>query len=170
MFPFLPEKIYVANCSSKDTTSKLNLRHQNSDQSTVNNYAWSIKNYLMPHLKSPFVSYEVILVLRQSMSDASVSIGLNEGGMMYPSYGKHFTGQFFKTLTVVFTTDMPLSKSDKARLESSFHEILARFFIQRPTELSNWEFNGQYNKGRRFREEDIVAMMINFPNIIIQFA
>ena len=170
MFPFLPEKTYVASCSSKDTTSKLNLRHRNSDQRTVNNYAWSIKNYLIPHLKSPLVSYEVTLVLRQSTADSSVSIGLNEAGVMYPSYGKHFTGQFFKSLSVVFTSATPLSKTEKTNLQNNFHELLARFFIQRPTSLSNWEFNAEYNKDRRFREEDIVASMINFPNIVIQFA
>jgi hypothetical protein len=63
-----------------------------------------------------------------------------------------------------------LSKSEKTNLQNSFHELLARFFIQRPTSLSNWEFNAEYNKDRRFREEDIVASMINFPNIVIQFA
>jgi hypothetical protein len=141
---------------------------KDKEQKIVNDTVASLGAFLHPFLKTFIKDFEISLRFIQDSTNPRLERGMNEDGIMGRDFGKAFSGQYFDTLSVTIHTPTKTLDKTKEFLKLYVEGLVIEYFIQHPSEYSNWEFSFRNRKGHRIATGQSPATIINFPFIQIK--
>jgi hypothetical protein len=83
-------------------------------------------------------------------------------------FGKAFSGHYFESLSLHIHTKKQTLEKTKEILKLYVEGLVIEYFIQHPSEYSNWEFSFRNRKGHRIATGLSPSTIINFPFIQIK--
>ena len=137
------------------------------EQKIVNDTVASLIAFLQPYLQVVIQGLDVNLTFIQQSTNPRLERGINEEGMMGRDFGKSFSGRYFDTLGMTIHTPPKTSKKLKEFIPLYVEGLVIDYFIQHPSEYSNWEFSYRNRQGHRIATGRSPATIINFPLINI---
>jgi hypothetical protein len=140
---------------------------KDKEQKIVNDTVASLVAFLQPFLQSVVSDYEINLNLVQDETNPRLARGMNEEGRMGRDFGKSFTGKYFEALSLNIHTKKQTLEKTKEFLTLYVEGLVIDYFIQNPSEYSNWEFSYRNRKGHRIATTQSPATIINYPYINI---
>ena len=141
---------------------------KDKEQKMVNDTVASLVAFLQPFLKTFIKDFEVSLRFIQDSTNPRLERGMNEDGIMGRDFGKAFSGQYFESLSLNIHTKKQTLEKTKEFLKLYVEGLVIEYFIQHPSEYSNWEFSFRNRKGHRIATGQSPATIINFPFIQIK--
>jgi len=140
---------------------------KDKEQKMVNDTVASLVEFLQPFLKTFIKDFEISLRFIQDSTNPRLERGMNEDGIMGRDFGKVFSGQYFDTLSVTIHTPTKTLDQTKEFMKLYVEGLVIDYFIQHPSEYSNWELSYRNRKGHRIATGQSPATIINFPLINI---
>lgn len=144
-------------------------QHPSSDplQKLVDETLRGLRDDLLPYLTTTVKSFEAQLTLVKRDRSVRLSRGINEEGMISRDFGKSFTGYYFESLKLQLKTPKGTKKKLIAFLHLYVEGLVIQYFINHPSEVSNWENSYRNQNGSRISSTASPSTMINFPAIEI---
>ena len=141
---------------------------KDKEQKIVNDTVASLVVFLQPFIQPIVKDFEVSLRFIQDSTNHRLERGMNEDGIMNCDFGKAFYGQYFDTLGITIHTPPTTRDKTKEFMKLYVEGLVIDYFIQHPSEYSNWELSYRNRKGHRIATGQSPASIINFPFIQIK--
>jgi dolichyl-phosphate-mannose--protein O-mannosyl transferase len=121
--------------------------------------------FLEANLGSVIKKIRINLVIKQGDADERLARGINENGLIKPDFGKSFIGIYFLIAIITIRTHDESGEGKNTFLKKYVEGLVIDYFIQHPSDYSNWEFNHRNRKASG--HANMAARNINFPEIQI---
>ncbi len=133
--------------------------------SIVQNEAIAVHQCLDKHLSFILDKLEIQIDLKEGDSSERLARGINELGLIKPDFGKPFKNLFYDRIQVSLKFKKINKESKSEFVERYVTGLIIQYFMDHPSEYSNWEFNERNRKAAM--HPLMTARKVNFPNIVI---
>ncbi len=129
----------------------------------VQNEAISIKKHLRKFLSPIIDTFDIQLSLKEGEKSERLSRGINEIGLIKPDFGKPFYHLFYEDIQIILNVKKEVKIDGNEFMERYITGLIMDYFIQHPSDFSNWELNQRNRKASG--HANMPARHINFPKI-----